>query len=659
MRQASRLIGAASRREASRAALLVGTLALGSCSDADSIGTASEAGAMGAGDAGLAPDAGGAHCRNYTPERQPFFGDLHVHTALSLDANLQGTRLRPADAYLFARGEPVGVPPYDARGNPARRIALERPLDFVAVSDHAEFLGLVTTCLSPELPGYDSASCATYRSAPSSAFYQFNGALGTPQGGAGYVAPCGPDNAYCGSAAMSAWTEIQSAAAAAQDATPDCRFTTFVAYEWSASPGVKNLHRNVIFASEAVPKLPFSYFDGNQEEELWSALESGCRREDGCEALTIPHNSNLSAGLMFETVDRAGQPFDRRYAERRARYEPLVEVFQNKGSSECLPSMGPDELCDYEISPYTSLGTTFLGGTPEPPIASDYMRDALGRGLSLQRQLGVNPFAYGLVASTDTHFGLAGGVEERTYLGHGGASPSALAATGAGITDSPWFNPGGLAVLWAEENTRRALFDAMKRREAYGTSGPRIVLRLFGGFGLPTSMCSDGDFVRTGYASGVPMGGELRARGATEKPRFAVWAEREADTASRPGGLLERIQLIKGALVDGQVRYAILEQTSGLQGGVDAKTCQPTGRGADSLCHVWEDATFDPQVPAFYYARVLENPSCRWLTHACLAAKVDCATPATVTKGYEPCCAGYPATQQERAWSSPIFYYPP
>ncbi|MEY4513160.1 MAG: hypothetical protein RLZZ450_5282 [Pseudomonadota bacterium] len=621
-------------------------------------------------DAALAADAGDAHvgvspnseptalrCKSYRPERQPFFGDLHVHTALSLDANLQGTRLRPVDSYRFANGERVDLPPYDSSGKATRTLMLERPLDFLAVSDHAEFLGLVTTCITPSLPGYDSETCVGYRNDPNLAFYSLNARIGEPQGSAKYSEPCTADNAYCGSAALSAWNEIKQAALGAQDTTDACRFSSFVAYEWSASPGTKNLHRNVIFRGQRVPALPFGYFDGNQEEQLWDALDRDCTAAAGCEVLTIPHNSNLSAGLMFETVDRNGRPFDRAYAERRRKFEPLVEVFQHKGSSECLPEMGPDEQCSYELGPYNTLASTTLGGSKDTLIARDFVRDALGQGLLLDSALGANPFAYGFVGSTDSHVGTGGGVDERTFSGHGGAGASARDKR-PGLVDSVWFNPGGLAVLWAEENSRAALFDAMKRREAYATSGTRIVLRMFAGFDFPRDACSAANFAEQGYQRGVAMGGELHGA-AGRAPSFAVWALRDPGTANAPGVPLQRIQIVKGYVANNQVQYVVYDVAGGANdASVDLASCEPRGKGADELCNVWTDPKFDPAQRAFYYARVLENPSCRWHTRACNAAKVDCNVPASITAGYEPCCAGYPATQQERAWSSPIFYGP-
>lgn len=599
-------------------------------------------------------------CKRRNPNREPFFGDLHAHTALSLDANLQGTRLRPAEAYRFARGETVGLPPYDSSDHPLRTLKLSRPLDFVALSDHAEFLGLVTTCHTPSLPGYDSPECVQYRDQPDTAFLLLNSQVAAEQSTAGFKAPCTEANSFCGSAALSAWNEVKAEAEAANDESDECAFTAFVGYEWSASPGTLNLHRNVIFRNAQVPALPFTYFDGSQEEELWNALDKDCLKAgNGCDALTIPHNSNLSAGLMFEPVNAAGRPFDKAYAERRAAFEPLVEIFQHKGSSECLPEMGADEQCNFELMPYNTLTTVLFGNSPDKLIPRDYMRDTLGQGLRFQNSLGANPFAYGFVASTDTHLGTPGGVEDDKFEGHGGAGSGARDSLPVGLVDKVWLNPGGLAVLWAEENRRESLFNAMRRREAYGTSGSRIVLRFFGGADLPADLCGAANFVEQGYALGVPMGGELKP--SQMAPRFAVYAMRDSGTAEVPGVPLQRVQIIKGWVEGDAVRYAVYDVAGGdNDASADPTTCERTGAGQDELCGVWTDPDFDPNEQAFYYARVLENPSCRWHTLQCNRAGVTCASGQPSKPGFEGCCNDdYPKLQQERAWSSPIFHRAP
>jgi hypothetical protein len=407
-----------------------------------------------------------------------------------------------------------------------------------------------------------------------------------------------------------------------------------------------------------VPKHPTGYFDEGQEQGLWRRLHSDCLDASGaCDVLTIPHNSNLSSGLMFETVDENGKPFDAAYAEVRADLEPLVEVFKHKGDSECLPgTTSADELCEFEKMPYASLTSATLGGDPDELVESDFVRHALGRGLELFATLGVNPFSYGMIASTDSHIGTPGNVDEASFVGHGGAGFTVRDSLPPGLPDRPWFNPGGLAVLWAEENSREALFAAMRRREAYGTSGPRIVLRFFGGQGYAADICEASDLPEQGYASGVPMGGVLTS--SSDPPRFVVSALRDAGTEERPGGLLQRIQIIKGSLVDGKATFAVFDVAGGEnEASVDPLTCEPEGEGADSLCAVWEDPSFDPQSPAFYYVRVLENPSCRWQAFQCNDAGVDCAVPSTIGEGFEGCCEE-PYAQQERAWSSPIWYAP-
>ena len=592
-------------------------------------------------------------CASFNPLREAFFGDTHTHTRLSLDANLQGNRLTPTDAYRFARGEEVGIQPYDAAGEPLRRAQISRPLDFVALSDHAEFLGVVQTCIDPEAAGYDTRTCRTYREDPDTSFLTLNLNLASPQGSARTPRPCASGN--CPDAELAGWNAVRDAAEAAYDRTDACSFTSFVAYEWSGSPGTMNLHRNVLFRNHVVPERPTSYFDEQQEEGLWRQLDESCvDADDACDVLTIPHNSNLSSGLMFETIDEAGAPFDEAYAQVRSRMEPLVEIFQHKGASECLPGApAADEICDFELMPYRTLSTANLGGEAQAPIPSDFVRHALGQGLLLERSLGTNPFQYGIIASTDTHLGTPGAVEEETFVGHGGAGLTVRDAVPVGLPDQVWFNPGGLAVLWAEENSREALFLAMRRREAYGTSGTRIVLRFFGGWGYEADLCDRADMVQAGYDGGVPMGGVLPAA-AGDAPRFVVSALRDAMSVP-----LSHVQIVKGWLEGGEARWQVFDVAGDPANGatVDPLTCEPSGDGADGLCDVWTDPSFDPSEPAVYYARVLENPTCRWHAYICNANGVDCAAPETVTEGFEGCCE-WPAEQRERAWSSPIWYRP-
>ncbi|MDX2166001.1 MAG: DUF3604 domain-containing protein [Deltaproteobacteria bacterium] len=601
-----------------------------------------------------------SRCAQRDPLRRPFFGDLHVHTALSLDASTYGTRTMPADAYRFARGEPVGVQPYDAAGQPTRHLQLRRPLDFAAVTDHAELFGELTICQSPDLPGYASLPCIIYRWFPHLAFFLANSQV-TNSPAPVRFAFCGAHGAACRAASRTPWRVIQETAEAFYDRSDACRFTTFVGYEWTGAPGSNNLHRNVLYASAQVPELPLSYVDEPVLDRFLARLRDECRAAgDQCDVLTIPHNSNLSGGLMFADREPDGAPLSAATAQLRHDYEPLVEVMQHKGDSECrLGGESTDEQCGFEKLPYQNFQAIYVPSTAEPAPERSFIRWALKTGLAEARRLGVNPFQYGLVASTDTHISAPGAVRPDTFLGHGGAGePPDLPA--AGLPDRIEFNPGGLAVLWAEENSRAALFAAMRRRETYGTSGPRLVVRLFGGWGLPSDLCGRADFVARGYADGVPMGGELPAAPmGSGAPALAVWALR--DPNGEPPAPLERVQIVKGWVEPGG---ALREQVFDVAGGrtesrVDPASCALSGGGFDDLCTVWRDPQFDPSQPAFYYARVLEVPTCRWSAYACNARGVDCSDLGKVPHALAACCdTRYPRTVQQRAWTSPIWYAP-
>jgi len=596
-------------------------------------------------------------CAAYDPLRQPYFGDTHVHTTLSLDANLQGTRLGPTDAYRFAKGEAIGIQPYDQAGNALRTLQIDRPLDWAVVSDHAEFLGTVAVCEDPSSPAYDEANCTSVRENPSGAFVTVNAATAVPPESAAYPSLCGDDGQTCIDAGADVWGDIQDAAEAHYDRTDSCTFTTFYGYEWTGGPGALNLHRNVIFRNHVVPDRVVGYFDEPRVEGLWASLRTECLDDPVCDALTIPHNSNISSGIMFTTLDEEGA-YDAETAATRALMEPLVEIFQHKGDSECLPgSPVADELCGFEKLPYNSLAGTNLGAEGEP-LPQDFVRDILGEGLRYQSEVGVNPYAYGIVASTDTHVAAPGSVSEEGYPGHGGAGQSNRDALPEALPDGVPFNPGGLAVLWAEENSREGLFQAMKRREAYGTSGPRIVLRFFGGYDYPADLCDSDDFAATGYDLGVPMGGDLPAPEPGRAPSFAIAASADPGTEMAPGVELQRLQIVKGWLQDGDVQVEVFDVAGDPDNGasVDLDTCTPQGGGAGELCTVWTDPDFDPAAPAFYYARAIENPSCRWHTRQCLAAGITCPTD---DETWAACCdERVETTVQERAWSSPVFYTP-
>lgn len=636
---------------------------------------------------GTPPPGGEARCIGYNALRNPYFGDLHVHTRYSLDANTQGTIVGPHEAYRFALGERLGIQPYDENGEPLRTTQLARPLDFAAVTDHAELFGETEICTNPDYLGYYAPECILYRSFPEQSFLIFNlAAVGLPElpqfpvppditlisdlpiiganGSIPRLPYCGLGGEICLDAAATPWQDIQLAAATFNDVTDDCRFTTFVGYEWTGAPMSNNLHRNVIFRSEVVPAIPPAYQEYPRPELLWQALDEQCGQVAGCDYLTIPHNSNLSGGLMFETRDRFGDDYTRAFAQARQDNEPLAEIYQHKGQSECLGTVGAganDELCGFELLPYRN----FIGSQVSPefsgaPLEQDFLRNALAEGLALERTLGANPFKYGFVGSSDTHLGTPGLTSEAAYPGHGGAGGGARNELPAGLPDLIENSPGGLAVVWAEENTRDALFAALRRREAYATSGHRPVVRFFGGWTLPPDLCARGDLVETGYAQGVPMGGDLSSPVAA-RPRFAVSALRDPGAPGDPAEPLQRIQIVKG-WVDADGRHERVYEVAGDPdngASVNLANCETSGNGFSSLCAVWEDPDFDPAQSAFWYARVIDNPGCRWATRQCVAAGIDCSDPDAVPEEWAGCCnADYPRTVQERAWTSPIWYAP-
>jgi hypothetical protein len=600
-------------------------------------------------------------CAAHDPLRMPFFGDLHVHTSFSQDASTQGTRNTPRDAYRFAKGERIGIQPFDEKGQAKRTLMLDRPLDFAAVTDHAELLGEVEICRTPELEGYWSIPCRMYRDLPRAAFFTMNtkSSMRNPT----RFDFCGEGGRRCLEAARVPWQEIQAAAEGAYDRTAACRFTSFVGYEWTGSVDTNNLHRNVIFRNSHVPELPTSFYEASNAEALWQALRKSClERGDGCDLIVIPHNSNISNGMMFQTVDEGGKPITRAQAENRAELERLVEVMQHKGDSECrLSADTTDELCGFEKLSFANFVQKYIPYLAEEPDPRSFVRRVLEVGLEQEEKLGVNPFKLGMIAGTDTHLGAPGYVDERHHPGHGGAGAPAPRDLPAGLPDDFEFNPGGLAVIWAEENSRESLFAAMRRREVYGTSGPRHVVRFFGGWQLPKDLCTQETFAAAGYAKGVPMGADLPVRSTEAAPSFAVSALRDPGSGGKPGVALQRIQIVKGWLENGRAREKVYDVAGNPGNGasVDLATCQPQGAGADSLCSVWSDPDFDPGERAFYYARVLENPSCRWSTWVCLDKHVDCKDPDAVPEDLAICCEpGRVKTIQERSWTSPIWYAP-
>lgn len=616
--------------------------------------------------------AAGERCYDHDPERNVYWGDLHVHTAYSMDAYMFDTRVTPAQAYRFARGEEVRIGPLDEQGRATLPFRIDRPLDFAAVTDHSEALGGVRACTNPKNPLYDRPVCQAYRSPlVGNTVGETATEIGKRIASLRSEALCGKDGILCREPALSAWQDIQRAAAKFDDEAPACTFTTFVAYEHTNTPDLTKIHRNVIFRNAKVPAQPITAADEPDPLRLWQALERDCKEGiPGCDVLAIPHNPNLSNGQIFTIEYPEGSTLEEqaRHAALRARMEPVTEIMQIKGESECRAGlwkvMGADEDCDFEKyralhqAPDCRDGKSWgaLGGKGcESRL--DFARYALIEGLREADRIGVNPYAFGQIASTDIHTGTPGATAEWQTDTFDARVPS------------PGYNLGGLAAVWAEENTRESLFSALRRREVYGTSGPRMTVRLFGGWDYPADLCTSGRVVSEGYAKGVPMGGDLLARPASpdgdgagadaagEKasaPQFVVSAMRDAGTPDHPGGLLQRIQIVKGwADADGTFHQAVVDVAGRRDNGasVDPETCEPKGPGQSQLCAVWTDPDFDPDRRAVYYARVFENPSCRFSARICNATKGD-ARPAYCD---DP---NFPKSIQERAWTSPIWYTP-
>ncbi len=599
-----------------------------------------------------------ADCEHYNRLNNLYWGDLHVHTRYSLDASTQDTRTTPTQAYAFARGAPLAIQPW-VDGIAQRRLQLKRPLDFAAVTDHAELLGEVALCTDPESFAHGSLYCRTFRNFPRAAFFMFNTKAAT----GGRLGLCGEDGERCRDAAREPWADIQAAARAANDEGAGCSFTSFVAYEWTgASENLANLHRNVIFRNATVPAVPHSFVDGDGTvESLFRALEQDCLQAEGdCDALVIPHNSNLSDGDMFPSPGRTLMTAE--LAQRRQRFETLMEVYQHKGASECFFEAGvtEDELCAFEQLPYASFSGKFVGWMSEPVSAeAGFARSVLRDGLAYAGRLAANPYELGFIGSTDTHLGAPGAVSETDYAGHGGAGAPASGDNVGGLVDDLEFNPGGLAAVWAPQNRRDDLFDALRRREVYASSGPRITLRLFAGENLPADLCEATDFAAQGYSSGVPMGSVLKSG---KRLRIAVAAAADPGTALTPGLDLQRLQIIKGWIDE---NGAAREQVFDIAGdpdngaGVDIASCRTHGAGYAQLCTVWQDPDFSSGTASYYYARAVENPSCRWSQRICVANGVNCADASSMVDGLEACCSvEHRPVIQERAVSSPVWHYP-
>lgn len=587
------------------------------------------------------------HADRSMPDRV-FFGDTHLHTTSSPDAFLFGVQLSPDDAFRFAKGERVT----STHGLPVRLI---EPLDFLVVSDHMEYLGLM-----PRLFGGDERVLAT----------EYGRMLyeRSKQGEDGFYQAAmilirdlamNERKMRVSELEQAIWREV---AETADRHDEPGRFTAFTGYEWTSMIEGDNLHRVVVYRGDAqatAKLLPISSLDSPDPEDLW-AFMAKYEAETGDSILAIPHNGNLSNGRMFETKRIDGSVFDAAYAKERIRWEPLVEATQIKGDGETHPYLSPnDEFADYETWDMGNLGGT---ADKEPSmLEGEYARSALRLGLEVEAETGVNPYRFGMIGSTDSHTALATSREENYFGKHSGMEPTPTRMTDAlaQLDDEPvlgWQQvASGLAAVWAEENTRAAIFDAMRRKETYATTGTRMRVRLFAGYDFEAADLTRPDWATHGYDKGVPMGGDLPRAAWFAKPGFLIRAWRDPHGAN-----LDRVQIVKGWLDDGgesHERVYDVALSDGRQVGDDGKA-PPVGNtvdlatatwsnsiGAAMLETFWEDPDFERDQRAFYYVRVLEIPTPRWST---IDAKVFGSE---VPDGVD-------RTTQDRAYTSPVWYDP-
>ncbi|MDG1932922.1 MAG: DUF3604 domain-containing protein [Luminiphilus sp.] len=589
--------------------------------------------------------------------KQVFFGDLHLHSNISADAQSMGNLLlTSADAYRFARGEKVVA----SNGLPAK---LKRPLDFLAVTDHAEFMGIyrMFNLQDPRLMSTrlgrawrekygTSISKETMEQGPiddtaNNPILEFVVSINDPD----------PErDGYPQDIRTAIWTDV---ARTADEFNSPGVFTAFSAYEWTAMYAGNNLHRCVILKDNAdvvTDWLPYSAQSSSNPEDLWAALKE-YESQTGGEALSIPHNGNLSNGLMWDTVNYEGGAITRDYAEARMRWEPIAEVTQLKGDSETHPSLSPDDpFADFERwDEYNISNTTKT--TPDMYPGS-YARSALRRGLALERSAGANPYAFGMIGSTDDHTSLATAEEDNFFGKFANSEPGIRTPDSrmAGLNADWELGASGLAAVWAPQNTREDLFASMKRREVYATTGSRIVLRFFGGWDYAPNSVYSPYFETIGYRDGVPMGGELTPQGS-DAPTFMVQAMKDPDAAN-----LDQVQIIKGWIdSDGITHEKIYYVALSDDRGIDTATGQPepvgstvdletisfsNTIGAVQLSAQWTDPDFDTGQAAFYYARAIEIPRPRWSEYDRKYFGLD----------FEDA----PRTVQDRAYSSPIWYRP-
>ncbi len=622
--------------------------------------------------------------------KNAYFGDLHVHTKHSFDAFIFGTTNSPDQAYLYAKGKPINHPL-------GFEMKLQDPLDFYAVTDHAAWLGMLEAYSDPnsipgkldfakDLHGLNNPENLNVNTTPRRSNIFGNliaNELVTPSKNPFklLMAYLQKDTVY-GTRAFhrathqSAWKDI---AFAAEKHNEPGKFTTFIAYEFTSSgPGQSNLHRNVIFKDSNAPIQPFSIIDSMNPEDLWNWMDR--LREKGVESLAIPHNSNGSNGQMFKLEDWAGNPLTLEYSEQRSRNEPLVEITQVKGTSDTHPLLSPnDEWADFEIM-NNRVASPFYSSVP-----GSYVRDAYLRGLSLEAEVNINPYKFGLIGASDTHTGaisddeadyhskvgiidgtpqLRGSVPLEDEVADallGGLNiifPDTSEYDGNEFMDSGFLEWGasGLAAVWAEENTREAIYNAFRRKETFATTGSRIKVRFFSGYSFDDSILDSQDLISIAYEKGVTMGSDLLHQDG-KTPNFLIWAIRDAKRAP-----LDRVQIIKGWVLPSGKPYEqifdigcsgnnkpdpISHRCPETKAKVDLKTCKISKNiGSDEIKAIWSDPEFDPSLKAFYYVRVLENPTCRWSTWDAI-------------KNGTPIRPNLKSTIQERAWSSPIWYIPP
>ena len=569
-------------------------------------------------------------------DKTALFGDLHVHTRYSFDAFLFGTLTTPDHAYRFAKGEAVE----HAGGFD---IQLDRPLDFFAVTDHAFYLGIFSAWADPEHPDADRPEVKACVDAETNA----------ERGEAFRDCFDALEDIGRQEDSLTAWRAIQDAA---ERHNRPGEFTTFIGYEYTSSAeDGGNLHRNVFYRGSKVPRLPFSRLDSLNPEDLWAWMDKH-RDEQGIDAIAVPHNANGSNGNMFDLVKFAGEPLDAAYAEQRLRNEPLVEITQVKGTSDTHPFLSlNDEWADFEIFPY------HIASWNKSRPQGSYVREAWMNGLAMEATDGLNPYRFGIVGASDTH-NVGERFDEDKYLSKVGVLADEAPERGSVPLDDGdgfletyqrFFGASGLAGVWASENTRDAIFDAFRRKETFATSGPRMKVRFAASYDFTDDLVDAPDLLDQA-SQGTVQGGELALQG-DDAPTFLAWA-----TADPVGTRLQRLQIIKGWVADGRTHEQVYDVacSDGLDvdpathrcpdngAEVDTEDCSITeGVGAAELRALWRDPDFDASERAFYYVRVLENPTCRWSTWDAFRAGT---TPRRDLH----------ATIQERAWSSPIWVAP-